>query len=670
MAMQNKRLNLLNDETQRLNVFDLEKAEPLFVNDADMPSGRVFQGKNGKRAINGLRYIEEECNCSWYHMIRERWEGCDDNEAIFYRGNSIPAKVMFAKAEEFTRALLATGVRKGDEIACCISNVPELLYIMLGANRIGVKLNFFGSHYDPVYIRQILADCSDKLFIATDNEFEKIEDLIEGTNFQYKVLISLADSLPENLEECEEYEPELDAYYHYENSAVKFAERDADVMLFADYLALGKDYDGDIVDDNDLDTEFLITYTSGSTKIGFPKRMYHRNRGLITVGVFHDPKWCGNPAAKGLRGLALIHTDSNTNLVTSISDSLFQNWSVAMEPEYDKDLFLDCLFVDKPNVAIATTTFLLETASQYLIDQRFHNEDGKGRKLGFLLAVMAVGEVCAPGEEKFINEFLKESKAGSDVKLLGPFHFNHVTVGQGGGDTEHGGIYYTLWRATQQKLNGWKLHGDQYGMKPVPYAQVACLRKTSDGSYVECGYNEYGVIVANCASAMAGYKYYEKVKSKIITDSRGIDWVSCDVFGYIDTLGCVHVKDRSDSAVTLEDGTQILPFQIVDEVQRDPANVLTAVVTTCKDMGKIKFVVNVEFSPLKEHPELQIIQDMDRRLKREFPEIADRFLYRKFDHLHPFPITGSGKRSVVGVQNLGPEYAYRFRKDKMFPTEG
>ncbi len=670
MGAVEKKINLLNEEEQRLNVYRLEDAQRYFYNEIenDMPSGRVFQGKNGKRALAGLKFIEEECNVSWYEMVRRRWEGCDDNEAIFYRANVIPAKVMFAKAEAVTKALLAIGAEKGDEIACCISNIPELVYLMLGANRIGVKLNFFGSHYDPVFIRQILHDCSDKLFIASDNEFEKIEDLVEEADFDYKVLISLADSLPKNLEECDEYEPELDSYYHYENLAINFARKDKDLILFNEFLALGREYNGEIIDDNDLDTEALVTYTSGSTKIGFPKRMIHRNRSMITVGVFHDPKYCGNPQAKGLRGLSHIHSDSNTNLVTSISDSLFQNWSIAMEPEYTPDGFLDVLFINKPNMAPATTNFLLTTARQYLVEKRFHDENGKGRKLDFLLAVMAVGEACYPGEEYFINRFLKESKAGSGVKLAGPLHFPYVTVGHGGGDTEHGGIYYTLWRSLQQKRYGRKLHGDQYGMKPVPYAQVTCMRRTADGTYVECGYNEYGIIVANCATVMAGYKHFEKVYSKIITDNRGIDWVSCDVFGYIDSLGCVHVKDRADSAVVLEDGTRVLPFQIVDEVQKDPKNILTAVVTTCEVNGRTKFVVNVEFSPLKDRSELEIVQDMDQRIKEAFPAIRDRFLYRKFDHEHPFPITGSGKRSVVGVQNLGSDYAYLFRRDKMFPA--
>lgn len=663
MENNEKRLNLLNDERQRLNVFHLEEVKPLFADRMDLPSGRVYQGEAGERTLAGLRYIEKECNCSWYRVIRNMWNDYLDKEAIFYRGNSIDAKTMFQKAEEFSRALLAAGVEKGDEIACCVSNVPELLYIMFGANRIGVKLNFFASHYDPVYIRTILKDSSHKLFLATDDEFGNIADLVEEAKFDYIVLISLADSLPEHPEQCAEYEPDLAEYYYFPNLAVKYARRYPNITLFADFLNLGKQYTREIVETSTLDTDFLITYTSGSTNIGFPKRMYFTNRTLITIGVFHDPKWCGNPSAHCMRAMALIHTDSNTNLVTSISDSMFQICSIAMEPHYAREDFLDVLFLNKPHIGIATTNFWLEASRQYLIEKRFHDANGKGRVLGPCAFLMAVGEACSPGEERFINAFLKESLAGSALNIP---HLPYVTIGLGGGDTEHGGIYYTLMHGLNQQLFAKQLQGRPYGLKPVPFAQVTCLKKAADGTLYECGYNEYGIIVANCATVMSGYKHYEKVKSKIVTDYDGIDWLSCDVFGYIDNLGTVHVKDRSDSVVTLENGAKVLPFQIADVVQEDAENILTTLITTGEDEGKTKFIINLEFSPLKKKYEREIIEEVDARLKAEFPELADRFLYRKFDYEHPFPLTGSGKRSAVEVKKIGTAYAYRYRNGKMF----
>ena len=50
---------------------------------------------------------------------------------------------------------------------------------------------------------------------------------------------------------------------------------------------------------------------------------------------------------------------------------------------------------------------------------------------------------------------------------------------------------------------------------------------------------------------------------------------------------------------------------------------------------------------------------MDERLKAAFPQLHDRILYRYFNDVYLFPLTGSGKRNVVEVSNMG--YAHTFR---------
>ncbi len=659
-----KKFNLLNEEKQRLNVYHVEQMEEAFKGREGKPSHRIFETKKGKRAIEGLKMIESEMNESWYSAIKDRWTDRQDKEAIFYRGNVITAKEMFERADAVSRSLLEIGVEKGDELACCMSNVPEVLYLMLGANQIGAKLNFFGAHYNPEFIDIILSECSQKVLFITDDEAEKIMDKVKAVPYDHKVIISLADSLPENPEKCEGYEKHLASYYNYENKAVKqIADANDDAFhTFADFADFGKNYTGSIIDDNGLDTEFLVTYTSGSTKVGFPKREIHRNRSLITVGVFHDPELCGNPAIHGLRGMAYIHTDSDTNLITMISDSLFQLWSVSFEPTYVRETFLDVLFLNKPNFVLGTTGFWLNAARDYYVNKRYHDANGKGRKLDFILAAMAVGENCQPGEERLINAFLKEARAGSAVNLAGPIHFPYVTIGVGGGDTEHGGIYYSLWRRMFEVLNKPKLHGKPYGMAPVPYAQATVVKEV-DGKYVECDYEEYGIIVANSATTMAGYRHFDKVREKVITDEYGIDWLSCDVFGYIDKMGNIHMKDRKDSLVTLDDGREFLPFRMVDAIQKAPRDVLSSVVTTAEVNGKTHFIVNFEVSPLTKLSEEKVILNLDKTLRESFPEIYDRVVYRQFDEKHPFPVTAAGKRNMVAVANMGAEDIYSISKN-------
>ena len=636
---------LFNEETKRLNVYHLEDMEPYFVNRMDKPSGRIF--KVGKKAIEGLKMIEKEYNRSWYSCLKGRWEkaGKMNQEMLFYRGTVYTAAETFEMADKLAGALVSIGIEQGDEIACPVTNHPIVPLIMLAGSKIGIKLNFFGSHYDPAFIDVILGEVSHKLIIATDDQYPEIYEAVEKAGFDHKLLVSLADCLPEDPSKTEGYEPDLADYYKFDNIAKQYAEKDSTAYLFDQFLEMGVDHVDEVVDNNGLDTDFLVTYTSGSTRIGFPKRMIHRNRSPITVGVFHDPELCGNPMVKRMRGMALLHTDTNTDLITMYSDSFFQMWSVSMEPSFTKEKFLDELFINKPTFVLATTCSWLHAANENLIEGRYAD-----RKMKWLLATMAVGEPCQPGEEEVINTWLKKNRAGVAVPLIGPIRLPWAPIGIGGGDTEHGGIYYTLFKA---------LKGKNAGMAPVPYAQAAILKKV-DGVYKECDFNEYGLIVANSATNMAGYKNPERTLEKIVTDEYGMQWITCGSYGCIDKKGAIHMKDRDDCEVTLENGKKVLPFMMADTIQRDYKNIMSSVITTPEANGKTWLVVNFQYSPLSNKDHKKIIADMQERLAEDFPEIIDHVLYREFTTENPMPVAASTKRNVKAMIDMGIDGVLEF----------
>lgn len=641
------------DKTGKLPVYHLEELlEELIEADKDKPSSRIIRTKKGQTAIAGLKMMEEKHNHSWYQELKERAYGHENELALFYRGNKITFSEMFEKADAIAQSLVEAGINKGDEIPACLSNTPELVYIMLAANKIGAKLNLFGASIDKEYLDEILSDSNQKLFIGTDDVYKEIQPTVEGKHFKKTILVSLADSLPLNPELTDEYEPSLDNYYHYENKAKEYQKQNPNIMTYAEFENFGRNTEKKVLDNNNLDTEFLITYTSGSTKVGRPKQIIHTNRSVITSGMFHDPELCGNPKIPGLRGLAHIHADSNTNIITCIADNLMQMWSVALEPEYGKDQALDYVFLNKPNYLNMSTSFVIQMAKDYLINKKYH-ENGTGRKLPFLLALFAVGEKTSKGEEKFINQFLRESRAGSGIKIMGlslPF----CTLSIGGGDCEHGGIYYTLWKSLQEKINGFRLKKGEYGMNQVPYAHISVFKQTANGLYEECKYNEYGIIAANSPTTMAGYKNDpEATKRLIIEDTVGREWVSSNVYGYIDNLGTVHVKGRAGDEIILNDGEIIHPSMIEDLVCSDTKNILSCSVVSAKTDDDVSIpVVNVEFQPKHRKQDMEILTSINQRIQTQYPEFAEETVYRIFTTDNSFPLTASGKRNIRALEEL------------------
>lgn len=646
--------------------YDIEgEIELLTKLDKNKPSTRIIRTKRGRTAIAALKNIELNHNHSWYNELKRISIKSPDALALFYRGTKISFAEMFEKADQLAMSLAKMGVKTGDEIPACLSNVPEMVYFLLAANKIGAKVNLFGDHYDKKFIEQILKECSKKVIFATDDVYKNIKSIVKKVGLDNKVIISLADSLPEKPELCDEYEKDLDKYYHYENKVNDYKKDDETLMSYQECVDYGKNYEFDIIDANNLDTEFLITYTSGSTKIGFPKAIVHTNRSLITCGVFHDPKLSGTPHIEGLRGLAHIHTDSNTNIITCISDNLMQTWSVALEPIYDKDAFLDVLFLNKPNYCNATTSFIINASKQYMLDKKFNN-----RKLPWLLALFAVGEGTSRGEEKFINTWLRKSRAGSGVKMMGvclPF----VSLSIGGGDTEHGGIYYSLWKNLYEKMYSFKLKKEEYGMMPVPYAHVSVFKPNIDGTYSECDYNEVGLIASNSVTTTRGYKNNKEATLKmVIKEDNNREWISNNVYGYIDTLGTVHVKDRYENNIKLSDDLIIPNYVIADVVTKDTKNILSCSVTkVITEYGEIP-VINLELQPYKKQSDIAIIESIKDRLIAELPVgVIANAVFRIFDTQKSFPLTGSGKRSIAEIEKMGLSNTFKLINNSIEHTD-
>ena len=605
------------------------------------PSRRIIDNKKGLKAIKALMDIKDNNNISWYQYLKECNKDNLDSVAIFYRGNKITFRQLFSKVEEVKKSLSKSGLVQGDEIGVCVSNTPELIYLLCAANDLGLVVNSFVPSYKKQFLRnKIFSKINKKVFFISDDNYERIKDVISEYKFDNVVITSLADSLPKDPTKCDEYEPELDSYYRYDNKALIYSKDKEEYATFNNYLENAKDYNGPIIECGNLETDFLKTYTSGSTSE--PKAIIHKNRSLITIAKFHDPELCGNPKIPGLRGLALIHPDSNTDLITCISDNLCQGWSVATEPEGDINNILDIMFINKPNYANLTTTYAVEMMKQYLVDKRFYD-----RTMPFFLALFCVGEGMSRGEEKFINKGLRKAKAGSGVNIMKHLRLPSVPASIGGGDCEHGGIYYTLWKAYYQLLYKVKLGNDDIGLFPVPYAVVTALKKDIHGNWVECDYNESGVIVANSYTNLSCYDDNEEAtEDLIIEDNYGRKWVTCNVHGYIDNIGGVHVKGRVPSKDKVFNRT----YLIDDIICKDTKNILSS--STVEDNGKL--VCTIQFQPLGSINKDKTIKSMYERLHNRFHEYVVNSIYvRILPTRMSYKTANSGKRSITALEQMG-----------------
>ncbi|MCI8444874.1 MAG: acyl--CoA ligase, partial [Bacilli bacterium] len=130
----------------------------------------------------------EQHNESWFQDIYERNKDNLDAPSLWYRGTNISYQEMLKEANRYAKSLRKLGIKQGDEVSACLSNTPELIYLLLAISMLGAKINLFGSQFDQDYIKKIIDDCSSKVFFATDCQYEDIKNITLESSIEKIVL--------------------------------------------------------------------------------------------------------------------------------------------------------------------------------------------------------------------------------------------------------------------------------------------------------------------------------------------------------------------------------------------------------------------------------------------------------------------------------------------------
>lgn len=591
--------------------------------------------KNDKFIKDVLNDLQQNHNHSWYDELYLRNKDSLDDIALFYRGTEITYGEMFDKMMDYAKSLRSIGIGEESEIPVCMSNTPEFVYLLGAANIVGAKVNVFANDFDPEYLKEIIRDCNCETIFVEDNNYESLKNIISQTQIKNVVISSLSHSLSDKSKKYNDYNNKFEKFtnniYVYENM---------DGVISIDKFENFSSSYNEVVKSKyvGLDNEFTITYSSGTTS-NRPKQIVHTVRSFITIGRCHDPEIQKTASMKNFTVQALIPTFSNTDIISSISDSLMQGAKVALEPIYDKDFFIDSLEINKPNYVVATKSFWLETFKKVFFDKKYANT-----KMNYLLIPFAVGEGMDLGEEKFINKGLRKVSAGRD-KI--PFPISPITMSVAGGDCEHGGIFWLLYRGIQSKLPSNLLAKESPGMKAFQMVEYAVLDEK--GNHLEP--YQFGRLVANSPCTMKKYKNNPEATNKFfIKDSAGKVWADCSVYSYIDFHGGIHMKGRIP-----DNKTDIPEFMISDVVGLDTKNIMSCETIIYDDI----YNVHIEFQPKIKGDKLKILMSAINRLNVKLGNKVSEKVVFTIHGISGFELTHSGKRDTSLLKNSELKNAIR-----------
>lgn len=580
--------------------------------------------ESAKRALDDL---EKNHDTSWFMEIYKRNINNLDSVALLYRGNKISYKEMFNKAYDYAKSLKQMGFNENSCIPICMPNIPEFVYLFLGANMIGATINVIGEWFDHNYMLNILNSTKSNTIFVCDNEYNYIKDVVEKSNIQNVVMFSLTDSLKNgNIYE------EIDNRFHKLTNSVTNYNNVIDNKKF---IEIGKFYNGNVIYDGILDDVCAITYTSGTTNPGCPKGVVHSNRSYITLSRYKESDVSGMPSMRNLTVLGHIPTYTHMELSCAISDTLYEGCTLALEPFYDKDFFPYSLLINEPNFVPASVGFWGNLCKKLNFDPEFKYMD-----LPFLMIPTVTGEGCSKGEEKFFNYTSKKHKFGCN-KL--PFPLAPVTFSIGGGTSESSGIFVTLYKNLQEKK--YVLQKKTLGLTPHKFVEIDVLDKNGKS----CKLNEPGLLVANSPCNMLKYTNEELNKNIYVTDSNGKKWLSLNTYSVKSDKRRIKMKGRMGAYIESSFGN--IPYYLIEDIVDVDSDILSSCLVKVGD----SYVCHIEKQPLVDDSKLDtIIEKCINRLTNGLPkEITERLYIRVRSNLESFPVAPSGKRDYQALINEG-----------------
>ena len=619
-----------------------------------------FSNKIIKKVQKVLKNLDQKHNHSLAVELFEKNRNNLEKIALFYRGTEISYYDMFLTAFQYAKSLKKLGLKKGDKIPICITNIPEFVYLFLATLFIGAEANIVGEWFDKDYLVEILNKSKSKTMFIDDISYEEIKEAIKESSIENLVCFSLTDSFRRDKNGCaiNPYE-EIDSKFHKIENHILEIKKDFHGTLYNvnDFLNLGKSYVGRIIENVSLNDVCSVTYTSGTTTPGRPKGVKQPHRSYITLSRFKESDVSGMPTMKNMSVLAHIPTYTHMELSCAISDTLYCGCTLALEPFYTKDFFPYAMIINQPNFAPASVGFWGHLC-------KLLNFDASWKKVNmpYLMIPTITGEGCSPGEEKFFNLTAREHKFGTE-KL--PFPLAPVTFSIGGGTTEASGIFVTLFKSLQEKKLNHLLKKESLGLTPHKFAEIEVLDPF--GHY--CGVNEPGLLVANSPCEMVGYTEEELNKYTHVQDAYGKTWLSLGTYSYKDTTGRIKMKGRMGNDLKFHDHLPSIPYyEIEDIVLKDTKNVMSC--TVVKPDCATYLVCYIEFQPFRQQSVENIAKSILERLNDNLPYsvlVLNQLQFCIRNNEESFPLDPSGKRSISTLTRF--DYSKEIFSNLLTPYE-
>ena len=452
-----------------------------------------------------------------YEFLYENNKDHLNEFAIKYYGKQITYQELFQNIDACAKALIASGIKKGDVIGICAPTTPESIYLFYAINRIGAVSNLIDIRKSSADIEYCLNIANTKALFVYDGQIDRINQIIDKTTVKEIIALSPTISL-------ETYKQFLaDPKQYIKNKKEK--EKPRSYRFYEEFISSGKKIAKLPPIEYQEEQLSLIEYTSGTT--GFPKAVGLCNE--TANSKVHQYMNNGMIYNRGDIYLDIIPIFLAFGAIVGIHLPLSMGLTDDLIPAFDYKK-IDKIMHQHPaqHMTLTPASYIGLIHGKGISKQDFKDKRTWG----------CGGDGMNATTEMVVNQKLHEQ-------------YSCQKVANGYGASEIGAPFSTEKEGVTEP--------GSVGI-PLPGNNVVILKH---GTQEELGYNEVGDICMIVETPMLQYlnqpELTKKAKLKLVDGTVG---VMLNDAGYIDLEGNLFVKGRWDDVIQSKQGQLIWPVDV------------------------------------------------------------------------------------------------------------
>lgn len=451
-----------------------------------------------------------------------------DDVALDYEFISVTYREMFAKIDAVADSLTAMGIKEGDTITSCLPNVPEAIYLIYAAAKLGARIDLIDPLTNKSLLAKYCANAESKMFFTLDIMSESAIANLETCGYKSVVLVSPTESLP-----VPNITPE----------GIKFNES---VIPWAYFMEKGMGAHGELVAYK-KDMPLAILHTGGTTGIPKGALLSHDNMNSLAFQVINSPL----DMRQGETALILMPPFSAFGVGYSIHVHFCAGMRLRLIPTYEPSQIDAQMLKYKPNRISCSPAHIECLSKSPLLNKS---------DLSFLHHPMTGGDTLPLKMEMRTNQVLQAS--GCKDKVVKAYGLTESCTG----------VCFCVSNEVNKPLS-----------VGIPLFKNTLAIFDLEDHDKELPYNETGEIAVLSPNNMLGYMNAPEETSKtLIRHPDGNIWLHTGDIGRIDEDGVVFIDGRMRRMIIQYCGLKSNPFEAEEIITQHPL-VKRAVVVGVKD---------------------------------------------------------------------------------------